>query len=33
MKFDEHVIKERPGNLEKISNMDYDFVFLLSFEF
>jgi len=27
MKFDEHFIKERSEHLEKISNMDYEFVF------
>ena len=32
MKFDERFIKERTGHLEKISNMDYEFVFLLLFE-
>jgi len=32
MTFDEHFKKERTGHLEKISNMYYDFFFLLSFE-
>jgi len=27
MKFDEHFIKEQIGYLEKISNMDYEFLF------